>query len=88
MAGWEEHTEHFLGLRVFDGGHFYFQHDRGPLLRQIERDAATALEAARTAGRPAAGLSRRRTPAGRDPGDLLCRRRTAPARHRPAWGGF
>jgi surfactin synthase thioesterase subunit len=46
MAGWEEHTEHFLGLRVFDGGHFYFQDDPGPLLRQIERDAATALDAA------------------------------------------
>lgn len=46
MAGWEEHSEHFLGLRVFDGGHFYFQDDPGPLLRQIERDATTALDAA------------------------------------------
>jgi surfactin synthase thioesterase subunit len=46
MTGWAEHTEHFLGLRVFDGGHFYFQDDPGPLLRQIERDAGTALEAA------------------------------------------
>ncbi|GHI04331.1 thioesterase [Streptomyces cellostaticus] len=46
MTGWEEHTEHFLGLRVFDGGHFYFQDDPGPLLRQIERDATTALDAA------------------------------------------
>ncbi|MDN3028485.1 alpha/beta fold hydrolase [Streptomyces sp. S.PB5] len=46
MAGWEEHAEHFLGLRVFDGGHFYFQDDPGPLLRQIARDAATALDAA------------------------------------------
>lgn len=46
MAGWEEHTEHFLGLRVFDGGHFYFQDDPGPLLRQMERDATTALRAA------------------------------------------
>lgn len=46
MAGWAEHTEHFLGLRVFDGGHFYFQDDPGPLLRQIARDAATALDAA------------------------------------------
>ncbi|WP_030301350.1 thioesterase II family protein [Streptomyces katrae] len=46
MTGWEEHTEHFLGLRVFDGGHFYFQDDPGPLLRQIERDATTALIAA------------------------------------------
>ncbi|MEU9443455.1 alpha/beta fold hydrolase [Streptomyces sp. NPDC048304] len=46
MTGWEEHTEHFLGLRVFDGGHFYFQDDPGPLLRRIERDVTTALEAA------------------------------------------
>jgi surfactin synthase thioesterase subunit len=46
MAGWQEHTEHFLGLRAFEGGHFYFQDDPGPLLRQIERDAATALDAA------------------------------------------
>ncbi|MFE6848149.1 thioesterase II family protein [Streptomyces sp. NPDC057686] len=46
MAGWEEHSEHFLGLHAFDGGHFYFQDDPGPLLRQIERDATTALAAA------------------------------------------
>ncbi|MGA5417930.1 thioesterase II family protein [Streptomyces pseudogriseolus] len=46
MAGWAEHSEHFLGLRVFDGGHFYFQPDPRPLLRQIERDATTALRAA------------------------------------------
>lgn len=46
MTGWNEHTEHFLGLRVFDGGHFYFQDDPGPLLRQIERDATAALDAA------------------------------------------
>lgn len=46
MTGWAEHSEHFMGLRVFDGGHFYFQDDPGPLLRQIERDATTALDAA------------------------------------------
>ncbi|MFJ9343614.1 thioesterase II family protein [Streptomyces sp. NPDC101733] len=45
MAGWEEHSEHFLGLRVLDGHHFYFQGDPGPLLRQIERDATAALDA-------------------------------------------
>jgi surfactin synthase thioesterase subunit len=45
MTGWEEHTERFLGLRVFDGGHFYFQDDPGPLLRQIEQDVTVALEA-------------------------------------------
>ncbi|MFJ8187729.1 thioesterase II family protein [Streptomyces sp. NPDC096105] len=49
MAGWAAHTERFLGLRVFDGGHFYFQDDPGPLLRQIERDATAALDAADTA---------------------------------------
>ncbi|MFF4911041.1 thioesterase II family protein [Streptomyces sp. NPDC001260] len=46
MTGWEEHSEHFMGLRVFDGGHFYFVDDPGPLLRQIEADATTALDAA------------------------------------------
>ncbi|MEW2371529.1 alpha/beta fold hydrolase [Streptomyces sp. NPDC006656] len=46
MAGWARHTERFLGLRVLDGGHFYFQGDPRPLLRLIERDATTALEAA------------------------------------------
>jgi len=48
MAGWQEHSEHFLGLRVLDGGHFYFQDEPGPLLRQIERDAATALDMAQS----------------------------------------
>ncbi len=45
MAGWDEHSEHFLGLRSFDGGHFYFQDDPRPLLRRIEQDATTALDA-------------------------------------------
>ncbi|MBM7172993.1 thioesterase [Streptomyces sp. G44] len=46
MRGWEEHTGHFLGLRVFDGGHFYFAEDPGPLLRRITRDVAAARAAA------------------------------------------
>ncbi|MET9608871.1 alpha/beta fold hydrolase [Streptomyces sp. NPDC006512] len=46
MADWARYTEHFLGLRIFDGGHFYFQDDPRPLLRQIERDATAALDAA------------------------------------------
>lgn len=48
MKGWEEHTERFLGLRVFDGGHFYFADDPRPLLRQITQDATTALAAVDT----------------------------------------
>ncbi|MEU1041041.1 alpha/beta fold hydrolase [Streptomyces sp. NPDC005907] len=51
MAAWAQHTEHFLGLRVLDGGHFYFQDDPGPLLRHIERDARTALDARAGAAR-------------------------------------
>lgn len=46
MAGWAAHTEHFLGVRVLDGGHFYFAPDPGPLLRRVERDARAALTAA------------------------------------------
>lgn len=49
MAGWAEHTERFLGLRVFDGGHFYFLDDPRPLLRQIEQDVSAALDAATAA---------------------------------------
>ncbi|MFE1288244.1 thioesterase II family protein [Streptomyces sp. NPDC058751] len=46
MAGWADHAERFLGLHVFKGGHFYFQDDPAPLLRQMARDAATALDTA------------------------------------------
>ncbi|MFJ8211219.1 thioesterase II family protein [Streptomyces sp. NPDC096033] len=46
MAGWEAYTERFQGLRVLDGGHFYFQDDPRPLLRLVERDATAALDAA------------------------------------------
>ncbi|MCB5168276.1 alpha/beta fold hydrolase [Streptomyces bambusae] len=45
LAGWAEQTEHFLGLRVFAGGHFYFVEDTPPVLRQIEQDVAAALDA-------------------------------------------
>jgi surfactin synthase thioesterase subunit len=48
MAGWEEYAGHFLGLRVFDGGHFYFLEDEAAVLRQIERDAQRALRYALT----------------------------------------
>ncbi|MFF9908900.1 thioesterase II family protein [Streptomyces olivaceus] len=43
LAGWEQHTDHFLGLRVMDGGHFYFQDDPEPLLGRIRQDLAAAL---------------------------------------------
>ncbi|MFF1516496.1 thioesterase II family protein [Streptomyces sp. NPDC058305] len=49
MTGWARHFERFLGLRVFDGGHFYFAGDPSPLLRQIRWDATAALDAATTA---------------------------------------
>ncbi|MEU5404184.1 alpha/beta fold hydrolase [Streptomyces sp. NPDC005963] len=45
MKGWEKHTDRFLGLSVFDGGHFYFMDAPWPLLRQIAQDATTALHA-------------------------------------------
>ncbi|MER7173064.1 thioesterase II family protein [Streptomyces mesophilus] len=44
MAGWETHAEHFLGLRSFDGGHFYFLDDPTPLLHSIERDVEMARQ--------------------------------------------
>lgn len=43
MAPWKHHTRHFLGLKVFEGGHFYFQDDPRPLLRHVERHATAAL---------------------------------------------
>lgn len=49
MTGWARHFAPFLGLRVLDGGHFYFADDPSPLLRQIQRDATAALDAAATA---------------------------------------
>ncbi|GGS25468.1 thioesterase [Streptomyces aureoverticillatus] len=55
LAGWERHTERFLGLRVLDGGHFYFQDDPVPLLARIRQDVATALTPAPA---PAAGAGR------------------------------
>ncbi|MFH9333645.1 thioesterase II family protein [Streptomyces althioticus] len=45
LAGWEEHAAHFQGLHLFDGGHFYFQDDPGPLLRLVTRHATAALRA-------------------------------------------
>lgn len=52
MTGWADHFDRFLGLRVFDGGHFYFADDPAPLLEQIRRDATCALDAAAGAHTP------------------------------------
>ncbi|MFG2312757.1 thioesterase II family protein [Streptomyces sp. NPDC048566] len=55
MAGWARHSDRFLGLRVFDGGHFHFDGDPSALLRQIRLDATAALDGAavRRSGSPA-----------------------------------
>ncbi|MFE7840548.1 thioesterase II family protein [Streptomyces sp. NPDC057474] len=55
LAGWEPHAERFQGLRMFEGGHFYFQADPRPLLGLVAQDAAAALGPARagSAVRPA-----------------------------------
>ncbi|MFF6918387.1 alpha/beta fold hydrolase [Streptomyces sp. NPDC012466] len=46
LAAWEQFAEHFQGLRMSEGGHFYFQADPRPLLDLIQRDATAALSAA------------------------------------------
>jgi surfactin synthase thioesterase subunit len=46
LTGWARHSTRFLGLRLFDGGHFYFQGDPGPLTERITEDIRTALAAA------------------------------------------
>ncbi|WP_151483685.1 thioesterase II family protein [Streptomyces albicerus] len=45
IAPWADRTEHFLGLRVFSGGHFYFQDDLAALAAQVTADVHTALRA-------------------------------------------
>ncbi|MEE1840020.1 alpha/beta fold hydrolase [Streptomyces sp. NPDC007076] len=42
LAGWAERSEHFLGLRLFEGGHFYFQPDPTALTRRITEDIRRA----------------------------------------------
>jgi hypothetical protein len=32
-------------VRIFDGGHFYFSNDPGPLVEQVVADVRTALAA-------------------------------------------
>ncbi|MET8944900.1 alpha/beta fold hydrolase [Streptomyces sp. NPDC004542] len=55
VASWAEHTEHFLGLHVFDGGHFYFQDGPDAAARLAGRVTADVRGALRS-GRAAAGL--------------------------------
>lgn len=43
LAPWAGHTAHFLGLHVFDGGHFYFQDDPDGLADRVTADVRTAL---------------------------------------------
>lgn len=35
LAGWAFHTERFLGLHLYSGGHFYLNSYRGSVVRQI-----------------------------------------------------
>jgi surfactin synthase thioesterase subunit len=58
LAGWERHTERFVGLRVLEGGHFYFQDDPRPLLGHIRQDVAAALAWATTAARAGGATAR------------------------------
>ncbi|MFJ9213870.1 thioesterase II family protein [Streptomyces sp. NPDC102264] len=43
LAGWAGRTEHFLGMHLFEGGHFYFQPDPAALTGQITQDIRRAL---------------------------------------------
>ncbi|OIK06005.1 thioesterase II family protein [Streptomyces monashensis] len=56
IDGWAGRAARFLGLHLFDGGHFYFRPDPGPLLRQVTVDARRALDLA--AGLPGHTVTR------------------------------
>ncbi|MGW7824510.1 thioesterase II family protein [Streptomyces puniciscabiei] len=43
LEGWADASEHFLGLRLFDGGHFYFQDRLPELAGRIQDDVRRAL---------------------------------------------
>jgi surfactin synthase thioesterase subunit len=58
-ARWAEHTDHFVGVRAFPGGHFYFRTDPGPVVDRIVADVAGVAglaDAVRPAG-PAGGAA-------------------------------
>ncbi|MFF3515884.1 thioesterase II family protein [Streptomyces sp. NPDC002573] len=46
LAAWTGRSSAFLGMRMFDGGHFYFGADPQPLLTHVVRDVRTAVDAA------------------------------------------
>ncbi|MFJ5533581.1 thioesterase II family protein [Streptomyces sp. NPDC093261] len=46
LTAWAGRSAAFLGMRLFDGGHFYFGADPQPLLTHVVRDVRTAVEAA------------------------------------------
>jgi surfactin synthase thioesterase subunit len=37
-ARWSAHTDRFVGVRAFPGGHFYFRSDPGPVVDRIVAD--------------------------------------------------
>ncbi|MFF3787255.1 thioesterase II family protein [Streptomyces sp. NPDC001933] len=45
LEQWAESTHHFLGVRRFEGGHFYFQDDPAALADAITADVRAGLEA-------------------------------------------
>ncbi|MFJ8313291.1 MULTISPECIES: thioesterase II family protein [unclassified Streptomyces] len=49
LDGWSTLAERFLGLHLFDGGHFYFRDDPSALIEQITQDAGRALALAKAA---------------------------------------
>lgn len=47
LVAWAGRTERFLGLNMFDGGHFYLAHHRRPVARRITAAVAAARRTAR-----------------------------------------
>jgi surfactin synthase thioesterase subunit len=52
-ARWAAHTDRFLGVRAFPGGHFYFRSDPDPVIAQIVADVSAAAGFAAEPCRPA-----------------------------------
>ncbi|MFC8827451.1 thioesterase II family protein [Streptomyces sp. NPDC057137] len=46
LAAWTDRTEHFLGLNMFDGGHFYLDSRRRSTVRRITAAVAAARRTA------------------------------------------